>query len=134
MVRVADTSWLTLRPVNPLNIGQLINNETRDREANVSYQEANMPPSFPLKLRKFLPIINYEGGCSGGTIRIVYLQANMKLKIEFVDFIIFASGYTGYSTRRGALFFLFYSCVIFKGNNVIKFNEGPLLCSQRFTG
>ena len=84
MVRVADTSWLTLRPVNPLNIGQLINNETRDRQANVRYQEADMSPSFPLELRKFLPIINYEGGCSEGTIRIVYLQANMKLKIEFL--------------------------------------------------
>ena len=75
MVRVADTSWLTLQPVNPLNIGQIVNNETRELRANVRYQEADIPPSFPLKLRKFLPIINYEGGYSEGVIRIVYLQA-----------------------------------------------------------
>lgn len=75
MVRVADTSWLTLRSVNPLNIGQIVNNETRDLMANVQYQEADIPLSFPLELRKFLPIINYEGGYSEGVIRIVYLQA-----------------------------------------------------------
>ena len=80
MERVADTSWLTLQPVNPLNIGQLVNNETREHRANVRYQEADIPPSFPLQLRKFLPIINYESGCCGGTIRIVYLQvSNIKL-------------------------------------------------------
>ena len=76
MVRVADTSWLTLRSVNPLNIGQIVNNETRDLMANVQYQEADISLSFPLELRKFLPIINYEGGHSEGVIRIVYLQAS----------------------------------------------------------
>ena len=81
MERVADTSWLTLQPVNPLNIGQLVNNETREHRANVRYQEADIPTLFPLKLRKFLPIINYESGCCGGTIRIVYLQVSIiKLK------------------------------------------------------
>ena len=112
MVRVADTSWLTLRPVNPLNIGQIVNNECRDQEANVRYQEADLPPSFPLHLRKFLPNIHYESGCSGGAIRIVYLQASGLHNSMNRLYTISVSGYTRHSTRGGALFFIFYSSVI----------------------
>ena len=58
-----------------MNIGQIVNNESREHKANVRYQEADLSPSFSLQLRKFLPNVHYESGCSGGSIRIVYLQA-----------------------------------------------------------
>ena len=73
MIKIADTSWLTDYPVNPLNVGQIVNNENDEFSANVQYQELEIPNSFPIMLRKFLPNINYEGGVERD-LKIVYLQ------------------------------------------------------------
>eukprot|EP00092_Neocalanus_flemingeri_P032545 GFUD01035395.1.p1 GENE.GFUD01035395.1~~GFUD01035395.1.p1 ORF type:complete len:269 (+),score=69.68 GFUD01035395.1:58-864(+) len=77
LCRVADTSWLTPRPVNPLNVGQFVNNENSLHRANVSYHELDVPHHFPLKLRKFLGNIHFESSAIDGEreMRIVILLA-----------------------------------------------------------
>ncbi|XP_013881209.1 SET domain-containing protein 9 [Austrofundulus limnaeus] len=56
----SDTTWLTDTPRNPLAVGQYVNNCTDDRPANVCYQEFDIPDSFPIELRQFLPNVNYS--------------------------------------------------------------------------
>ena len=73
MVKIADTSWLTPRPVNPLNVGQIVNNANKENAANVRYQEEDIPESFPIMLKKFIPNVNY-GNESKERTRLVYLQ------------------------------------------------------------
>ena len=77
MCRVGDTSWLTHRPVNPLNVGQFVNNENSMHEANVRYQEIDVPMDFPIQLRKFWGNINFESSLTDGErhLRIVVLLA-----------------------------------------------------------
>ena len=77
MIKVADTSWLTAWPVNPLCVGQIVNNETSARQANVRYQEVEVPSDFPLLLKKYLPNINYQPGLTGLPLRLVMLQVRM---------------------------------------------------------
>ncbi|XP_028413036.1 SET domain-containing protein 9-like [Dendronephthya gigantea] len=55
-----DMSWLTPNPHNLLAIGQYVNNATREFAANVSYQELNIPSSFPLQYLKYIPNVNYN--------------------------------------------------------------------------
>ena len=55
-----DTSWLTETQKNPLAIGQYVNNQTSSMPANVVYQEVDIPISFPLYIRKYLPNICYR--------------------------------------------------------------------------
>eukprot|EP00794_Sanderia_malayensis_P008146 gene8146-9017_t len=55
-----DISWLTDIHRNPLAIGQYVNNQTLSLPANVVYQEVDIPVSFPLHLRKYLPNIFYQ--------------------------------------------------------------------------
>ncbi|XP_052274775.1 SET domain-containing protein 9-like isoform X1 [Dreissena polymorpha] len=52
---MCDTSWLTELPVNPLAVGQYVNNQSPECPANVAYQEFDVPLSFPAHLRKYLP-------------------------------------------------------------------------------
>ena len=73
MVKIADTSWLTPMPVNPLNVGQIVNNANKENAANVRYQEEDIPESFPIMLKKFIPNVNY-GNESKERTRLVYLQ------------------------------------------------------------
>ena len=54
---------------------KIVNNETSVRQANVRYQELEVPPDFPLLLRKYLPNINYQPGQTGLPLRLVMLQA-----------------------------------------------------------
>lgn len=56
----SDTTWLTDTPRNPLAVGQYVNNCSDDRPANVCYQELDIPDSFPIELRQFLPNVNYS--------------------------------------------------------------------------
>lgn len=56
----SDCSWLTDRPLNPLAVGQYVNNCTNERPANVSYQEYDVPDKFPIELRQYLPNVNYS--------------------------------------------------------------------------
>ncbi|CAM4728826.1 unnamed protein product [Leuciscus chuanchicus] len=52
---LSDSSWLTPHPVNPLAVGQYVNNCSNEKAANVCYQEYDVPDGFPLELRQFLP-------------------------------------------------------------------------------
>ncbi|KAK7485347.1 hypothetical protein BaRGS_00023446 [Batillaria attramentaria] len=52
---VCDDSWLTQSPLNPLSVGQYVNNHNKDYPANVAYQEFDVPADFPFHLRKYLP-------------------------------------------------------------------------------
>lgn len=58
--RLGDCSWLTSDPVNPLAVGQYVNNCSNEKAANVCYQEYDVPEGFPLELRQFLPNVNYR--------------------------------------------------------------------------
>ncbi|XP_016085386.1 SET domain-containing protein 9 isoform X2 [Sinocyclocheilus grahami] len=57
---LSDCSWLTSDPVNPLAVGQYVNNCSNEKAANVCYQEYDVPEGFPLELRQYLPNVNYR--------------------------------------------------------------------------
>lgn len=69
---MSDTTWLTDRPQNPLAVGQYVNNCSRERPANVCYQEYDVPEDFPLELWQFLPNVNYRPA-AGRPLRCVVL-------------------------------------------------------------
>merc|ERR1719419_744729 len=77
MCKVGDTSWLLGTSVNPLNVGQIVNNENTENQANVHYQELDIPLEFPLPLRKFWGNINFESSAVDGVrpLRVVVLIA-----------------------------------------------------------
>ncbi|XP_060589259.1 SET domain-containing protein 9-like [Ruditapes philippinarum] len=52
---MCDTRWLTETPVNPLAVGQYVNNQSNKYAANVAYQEFDIPASFPMELRQYIP-------------------------------------------------------------------------------
>ncbi|CAG5134792.1 unnamed protein product [Candidula unifasciata] len=54
-----DDSWLTPYPRCPLNVGQYVNNQSKQYPANVAYQEFNLPIDFPARLRQYLPNNHY---------------------------------------------------------------------------
>ncbi|KAG1971343.1 SET domain-containing protein [Pimephales promelas] len=58
--RLSDSSWLTPHPVNPLAVGQYVNNCSNEKAANVCYQEFDVPDGFPLELCQFLPNVKYR--------------------------------------------------------------------------
>lgn len=62
---MSDTSWLTAIPQNPLAVGQYVNNCSNERPANVCYQEHDVPDKFPIKLRQYLPNVNYSQDTQG---------------------------------------------------------------------
>ena len=56
-----DVSWLNNdNLINPLSIGQYINNATQEHPANVTYQELDIPVSFPLHLWQYIPNVNFN--------------------------------------------------------------------------
>lgn len=55
-----DQSWLSTNPINPLAIGQFVNNHTRTCTANVEYVEITIPADFPVRWRRFLPNVHYS--------------------------------------------------------------------------
>ncbi|NWI09735.1 SETD9 protein, partial [Crypturellus soui] len=59
-LRTSDASWLTAAPQNPLAVGQYVNNCSREKAANVCYQEFDVPGSFPVELKQYLPNIVYS--------------------------------------------------------------------------
>lgn len=69
----SDTSWLTTNPLNPLAVGQYVNNCSNDKSANVCYQEYDVPSTFPLELRKYLPNVNYSQDTLQRPLRCVVL-------------------------------------------------------------
>ncbi|KAJ7986791.1 hypothetical protein DPEC_G00332040 [Dallia pectoralis] len=71
---LCDATWLTANPKNPLAVGQYVNNCSKDRAANVYYQEYEVPEEFPLELRQYLPNVNYRHDTQR-TLRCVVLVA-----------------------------------------------------------
>lgn len=69
----SDTSWLTTNPLNPLAVGQYVNNCSDDKSANVCYQEYDVPSTFPLELRQYLPNVNYSQDTIHRPLRCVVL-------------------------------------------------------------
>ncbi|XP_071519906.1 SET domain-containing protein 9-like isoform X5 [Panulirus ornatus] len=58
---IADTSWLTDCLVNPLNVGQYVNNQSVGHSSNVAYQEMTIHPGdVPLEERQYLPNLWYS--------------------------------------------------------------------------
>lgn len=57
---MSDTSWLTDSPLNPLAVGQYVNNCSNEWPANVCYQEYDVPDRFPIELRQYLPNVSYS--------------------------------------------------------------------------
>lgn len=69
----SDTSWLTTNPLNPLAVGQYVNNCSNEKAANVCYQEYDVPSTFPLELRQYLPNVNYSQDTHQRPLRCVVL-------------------------------------------------------------
>ncbi|XP_064632865.1 SET domain-containing protein 9-like [Lineus longissimus] len=57
---LCDHTWLTENTINPMAVGQYVNNQTSGRPANVAYQEFDVPHDFPFGLRKYIPNIYYN--------------------------------------------------------------------------
>ncbi|EDV22269.1 uncharacterized protein TRIADDRAFT_50702 [Trichoplax adhaerens] len=73
-----DITWLTSNPVNPMAIGQYINNQSKNSPANVIYHEINFPEDLPLTLYRFIPNVyfrnlTYEEEMGTRKIRMVIL-------------------------------------------------------------
>ncbi|XP_019852882.1 PREDICTED: SET domain-containing protein 9-like isoform X2 [Amphimedon queenslandica] len=51
----SDLSWLSLQPLNPLSIGQLVNNQSREIQPNVEYIELDVPGSMVDEYGYLLP-------------------------------------------------------------------------------
>ncbi|XP_018418188.1 PREDICTED: SET domain-containing protein 9 isoform X1 [Nanorana parkeri] len=73
-LKMCDSTWLTSFPRNPLAVGQYVNNCSNEKEANVCYQEFDVPDTFPVELRQYIPNIHYSHE-SEGPIRCVVLVA-----------------------------------------------------------
>ncbi|XP_069780522.1 SET domain-containing protein 9 isoform X2 [Narcine bancroftii] len=58
--KTSDVTWLTETPRNPLGVGQYVNNCSNEKEANVYYQEFDVPSTFPLEFRQYIPNVNYR--------------------------------------------------------------------------
>ncbi|KAF2350761.1 SET domain [Trinorchestia longiramus] len=55
---IADASWLTPYPLNPLSVGQYVNNQSKLYRSNVAYQEVTVfPSSMSLEKRAYIPNI-----------------------------------------------------------------------------
>ena len=62
--------------MNPLNLGQIVNNCNGEFSANVAYHELNVSDkNFGFKLRPFLPNVNYSGNDEILSTKIVPLIA-----------------------------------------------------------
>ncbi|XP_076876752.1 SET domain-containing protein 9 isoform X2 [Brachyhypopomus gauderio] len=57
---LSDSSWLTPHLMNPLAVGQYVNNCSNEKAANVCYQEFDVPDGFPIELYQYFPNVNYR--------------------------------------------------------------------------
>ncbi|KAG9488461.1 hypothetical protein GDO78_007977 [Eleutherodactylus coqui] len=73
-LKMCDCTWLTSIPHNPLGVGQYVNNCSNERAANVCYQEFDVPDSFPVELRQYIPNVRYAHDVEG-PLRCVVLVA-----------------------------------------------------------
>ncbi|KAK3887206.1 hypothetical protein Pcinc_008685 [Petrolisthes cinctipes] len=81
MMPSADDTWLTDHPINPLNVGQYVNNQSSGCPSNVVYQEVTLQPwEASLEERRLLPNLWYSNPPPGISlldlpIRLVALVA-----------------------------------------------------------
>nr|XP_020661223.1 SET domain-containing protein 9 isoform X3 [Pogona vitticeps]XP_020661224.1 SET domain-containing protein 9 isoform X3 [Pogona vitticeps] len=59
-LKISDVFWLTSDTQNPLAVGQYVNNCSRDKAANVCYQEFDVPKCFPIEFMQYLPNTKYS--------------------------------------------------------------------------
>lgn len=78
----SDTSWLTTNPLNPLAVGQYVNNCSNEKSANVCYQEYDVPNNFPIDLRQYLPNVNYSLDAHQRPLRCVVLVSLRDIAAE----------------------------------------------------
>uniref|UniRef100_A0A8C5PCF9 SET domain containing 9 n=1 Tax=Leptobrachium leishanense TaxID=445787 RepID=A0A8C5PCF9_9ANUR len=71
---LCDATWLTPLPQNPLAVAQYVNNCSNEHDANVCYQEFDVPETLPVELRQYLPNTNYSHDLHG-PLRCVILVA-----------------------------------------------------------
>uniref|UniRef100_T1J1L5 UMP-CMP kinase n=1 Tax=Strigamia maritima TaxID=126957 RepID=T1J1L5_STRMM len=70
----ADITWLRDNPLNPLAIGQYVNNHNKKFASNVVYQECQLPKSGISQILALIPNINFSPS-DENFIRIVALVA-----------------------------------------------------------
>ncbi|RUO97175.1 hypothetical protein BC936DRAFT_140858 [Jimgerdemannia flammicorona] len=105
-IETSDRSWMSAQSKNPLAVGQIVNNGTKDFPANgmplshpfaasssslnlnpqsippVGYQELDLSPTFPLGLQRFLPNVYNTDRDADGPIRVVVLVAMREVRDE----------------------------------------------------
>ncbi|RUS24085.1 hypothetical protein BC938DRAFT_474150 [Jimgerdemannia flammicorona] len=81
-IETSDRSWMSAQSKNPLAVGQIVNNGTKDFPANVGYQELDLSPAFPLGLQRFLPNVYNTDRDADGPIRVVVLVAMREVRDE----------------------------------------------------
>ncbi|KAL7312625.1 hypothetical protein PS15m_008371 [Mucor circinelloides] len=62
-IQISDWTWMSKEDSklsNPLALGQYVNNGTSTHEANVCYQEIDLPATFPHKLRRLIPNMYWD--------------------------------------------------------------------------
>ena len=72
-----DMSWLYANydlHVNPLSIGQIVNNHSSRHQANVAYEELNLEMNANSSILALLPNVNYDPGLKD-VLRMVPLIA-----------------------------------------------------------
>ena len=67
--------------VNPLNVGQIVNNCNKDFTSNVAYHEIDITvDNFNVRLRPFFPNVNYGGNSDDLNVRIIPLIATKDIE------------------------------------------------------
>ncbi|CAL8104718.1 unnamed protein product [Orchesella dallaii] len=85
-----DESWLTPSPLNPLNIGQYVNNRSKSAVNNVIYQESSLSIALnlstsqrhelPVHFCKYLPNVWSNPGNNHHPLRLVPLVATTNIQ------------------------------------------------------
>lgn len=90
-----DTTWLGDEPLNPLAVGQYVNNRTKNVPANVAYQEVDIPfKSIAPKLWKNLPNVWYSSGNIVGENAFLRTVALVSVREIYEGEEVFSSYFT----------------------------------------
>lgn len=80
--QTCDLTWLSNNTEKCfLNVGQIVNNRSVEKSANVCYQEFDFPTDFPLELRKYIPNVVYRVLDHPKGIRTVVLVSTEDIKV-----------------------------------------------------
>ncbi|KAI9469953.1 MAG: hypothetical protein EXX96DRAFT_588164 [Benjaminiella poitrasii] len=85
-IQISDETWLNDNTLNPLAIGQYVNNgmSSAPFEPNVCYQEVDLPVQFPNHLRRYIPNMYWNtqtDPLSNHAMRVVVLVALRDIKV-----------------------------------------------------